>query len=611
MQIKRFQCEEGFLDDLDVSFVPGLNVIIGPRGAGKTSIVELVRFCLGPSAYSKQAASAAREHALSVLGSGRVTLTLDVDGEEVLVTRTAVDDSARRSRDLVLVSPVVLSQNEIEQVGLQAAGRLRLVDGFRPPARQSTGRETEVRAAIGSVTVEIAALAAEVRDLEDSVAKVLALQADLDVALAEQATFDASLAELKAERERLGQIDVGLTRSEGVQEILERSLRSVGRWIDSFGPAAMSVPVVPQWPDAAGPDAIGAVRQSVDRAASLLREARVAAEEALTELMRLEAANRESMLGWQDESRDLRRLLEAAAEGAGTAARKVSQVQAQLGRAPALRAAVVARKGELAELQQQRAALLDELDQLRNARIAERQSVVASLNEAFGPQLHFEVQPFASHGDYASAIAAGLQGTGLHYNTLAPELAAALSPRELAELTENYDLEGLMELTGLARDRAGRVLAALAAGGLENILSANVDDAVELSLLDGTGYKPSTRLSTGQRCTIVLPILLRHQDRVLVMDQPEDHLDNAFVVDTVVKAMRDRGSNAQLICTTHNPNVPVLGGAMKVILLGSDGRRGFVREQGDLDDPSIVEAITNVMEGGKEAFRRRAQFYGL
>lgn len=95
------------------------------------------------------------------------------------------------------------------------------------------------------------------------------------------------------------------------------------------------------------------------------------------------------------------------------------------------------------------------------------------------------------------------------------------------------------------------------------------------------------------------------------MDQPEDHLDNAFVVDTVVKAMRDRGAEAQLICTTHNPNIPVLGSAANVILMGSDGRRGFVRQHGDLNDPAIVEAITNVMEGGKDAFRRRAEFYGL
>lgn len=432
MQIKRLQCEEGFLNDIDVSFAQGLNVIIGPRGAGKTSIVELVRFCLGVSAYSKQAAAAAREHALSILGSGRVTLTLDVDGEEVLVSRTAADDSARRSRDVAMTNPVVLSQNEIEQVGLQAAGRLRLVDGFRPPARQSTARETEVRSAIGSLTVELAAISTEVRDLEDAVAKVVALQGDLDAALAAQATFDASLAGLTTERDKLTQIDVGLTRSEGLQEILERSLGSVRRWVDSFEAASASAPVLPQWPDPATPDEIAAVRLSVDRAVGLLCEARAAAEQGLVELERLESANRESMLGWQDESRDLRRVLEAAAEGAGTAARNVSQLQGQLGRAPAMREAVAAKKREMDELQQQRAVLLDELDLLRSTRVAERQTVVATLNEAFGPQLHFEVQPFASHGDYAAAVASGLQGTGLHYNTLAPELAAAMSPRELA-----------------------------------------------------------------------------------------------------------------------------------------------------------------------------------
>ena len=44
--IERIQVEEGFLDGLDLTFVSGLNVLIGPRGSGKTSVIELIRFCL-------------------------------------------------------------------------------------------------------------------------------------------------------------------------------------------------------------------------------------------------------------------------------------------------------------------------------------------------------------------------------------------------------------------------------------------------------------------------------------------------------------------------------------------------------------------------------------
>jgi recombinational DNA repair ATPase RecF len=67
MILRRLQVEEGFLDGVDISFAPGLNVIIGPRGAGKTSVIELVRYALGVRGYTDEADRTALEHARSVL----------------------------------------------------------------------------------------------------------------------------------------------------------------------------------------------------------------------------------------------------------------------------------------------------------------------------------------------------------------------------------------------------------------------------------------------------------------------------------------------------------------------------------------------------------------
>ncbi len=66
MIIKHMTVEEGFLRDLDLSFQAGLNVLIGERGTGKTSIIELIRFCLDVPAYHERFASTGREHALSI-----------------------------------------------------------------------------------------------------------------------------------------------------------------------------------------------------------------------------------------------------------------------------------------------------------------------------------------------------------------------------------------------------------------------------------------------------------------------------------------------------------------------------------------------------------------
>jgi predicted ATPase len=107
----------------------------------------------------------------------------------------------------------------------------------------------------------------------------------------------------------------------------------------------------------------------------------------------------------------------------------------------------------------------------------------------------------------------------------------------------------------------------------------------------------------------VLPIVLQHDERVLVIDQPEDHIDNAFITDSLIKAIRARSPHSQLIVSTHNANIPVLGDAKLVVQLTSDGRNGSVEVCSPLDDDVAVDAITSLMEGGIDAFRKRAAFY--
>src|SRR5437879_4007667 len=108
MHIERVQVEEGFLDGLDIEFTPGLNVIIGARGTGKTSLIELIRFCLDAKGHTTETEQRSRDHALSVLGSGQVTVILSDAGRRVTVTRTADDMSPRAS--VPFSAPIIFSQ---------------------------------------------------------------------------------------------------------------------------------------------------------------------------------------------------------------------------------------------------------------------------------------------------------------------------------------------------------------------------------------------------------------------------------------------------------------------------------------------------------------------
>jgi chromosome segregation protein len=76
------------------------------------------------------------------------------------------------------------------------------------------------------------------------------------------------------------------------------------------------------------------------------------------------------------------------------------------------------------------------------------------------------------------------------------------------------------------------------------------------------------------------------------------------------KGVTDPARRRQIIAATHNANIPVNGDAELVLSLADEGGRCQVRTRDSIDDAAVREEIRNVLEGGAEAFRRRAQKYG-
>ena len=137
--------------------------------------------------------------------------------------------------------------------------------------------------------------------------------------------------------------------------------------------------------------------------------------------------------------------------------------------------------------------------------------------------------------------------------------------------------------------------------------SVNKIDLPRIELKDGQEYKDSAALSTGQKCTTILPILLLDSHNPLLVDQPEDNLDNRFIFECVVNSIRNVKSRRQLIFVTHNPNIPVLGDAERVFVLESDGTSGRKANEGTVDE--CKDDIVTLLEGGQEAFEQRQQRY--
>ena len=95
------------------------------------------------------------------------------------------------------------------------------------------------------------------------------------------------------------------------------------------------------------------------------------------------------------------------------------------------------------------------------------------------------------------------------------------------------------------------------------------------------------------------------------MDQPEDDIDNKVIYDEIVGSLQRGKRCRQIIVSTHQANVPVLGDADKIIVLASDGRYGSLKEDGGIEEDSITAEVLNILEGSPEAFRKRQMKYGL
>ncbi|MCX8520497.1 MAG: AAA family ATPase, partial [Rhodoferax sp.] len=115
--------------------------------------------------------------------------------------------------------------------------------------------------------------------------------------------------------------------------------------------------------------------------------------------------------------------------------------------------------------------------------------------------------------------------------------------------------------------------------------------------------------SAGQRAAAMLAFLLAQGGEPLVLDQPEDDLDNHLIYSLVVRQIRSNKLRRQLIIVTHNPNIVVNGDAELIHVLDFNSQC-FVKQSGSLQDLKIRSEVCLVMEGGKEAFERRYQRLG-
>lgn len=169
----------------------------------------------------------------------------------------------------------------------------------------------------------------------------------------------------------------------------------------------------------------------------------------------------------------------------------------------------------------------------------------------------------------------------------------------------------------LTENQAQRIFQGLDAPKVGALLAARPRDFIEFEYKDGNSYIPFAQASQGQQAAALLDLLLRQEAGTLIIDQPEDDLDNKIIM-YVVNLLHGSKLGRQLIFATHNANFVVNGDADKVVALipgssstpaNGSAARIEIEADGAIETPTVREVITDTVEGGKEAFDLRGRKY--
>jgi hypothetical protein len=612
----------GFLDGATVRLNPNLNVLVGGRGTGKSTIVESIRAVLGLAPIGDEATKGYEGIVRHVLRSGtKITLGVRVHRpavraytiERTLPNPPIVKDERGEVSHLtprdVLPRIEVYGQHEISELTKSREKLTRLLDRFlesdgaAPQRRSGLRRELEKsRRGILDVRREMAQIAERLGALPGLEETLKRFQdAGLEERLKEQSLLVREEQVLKSIPERLAT----------VRECLEGLKQSVP--IDR---AFLSAKALQDLPGREILDRLNPVFEVLDRdlaaVATSLEEALARADRGVEEVRAAWNLRRQAVQ--EAYEKILRDLQKSRVDG-----EEFIRLRRQIEELRPLR-----------ERQQQAQRLEKEHGERRRKLLAEWED--------------FKAEEFRRLDRAAKRVSRRLQGRVQVEVTAAGDrepLFEVLRKEVGGRLSEAIETLGgvadlsLTRFVEAARTGAGELNKGFGITPAQAERLAKADPEVllrieELELPSTTAIRLNTapqgeppvwqtleELSTGQKATAVLLLLLLESDAPLIVDQPEDDLGNRFITEGVVPRMREEKQRRQFVFSTHNANIPVLGDAELIVGLTAsgeaDGGRARIAAEhvGSIDDRPVRELVEEILEGGKEAFERRRRKYGF
>jgi energy-coupling factor transporter ATP-binding protein EcfA2 len=618
--VEKIEISGGFLPGLSVNIPPGLTCIIGARGSGKSTLAEALRFAVsGTSAAPKHcvdliqanlAGGALVTIAALAEGSNRYTIKRALKQQPVLLTsdgRTINTVDLDRGTFLPLDA---YSSVEIEAIADEVLGQTRrkLLDELRSEqvgaihlSRAESARALDANAdLIRAAQRTIQNLTEQIEELGDARARLSALApSDRESA----ADFVRLSRQQQINQREITKLDAA-----------DRDLRTLGQTLDQLRKDAQlafkarlaeeqsaNADILRPYDDRLAAS-LGKVEEHITAISGHIREAQGIVAQARQRITQAHASH----------ASELARLT-ALNQAASEQARVRATLEQQVAKLQGLEEQRLELGGELKALLEQRKSLKASHILMRDQISTLREEVASELQREAGERVRIRIMRNADSLAYQQMLVDGLRGARVRSHDEIITTLMQLRPEQLAQLIQTNDFASFEELTAFGSERSRKILDAFRESvdplALEVIA---IEDRIGIELNVSSAGQPKFRdasdLSRGQKCTALLPILLARRDSPLIIDQPEDNLDNHFIFETVVNAVQRLKRRRQMIFITHNANIPVLAEADLVLVMNSDGRIGFVEKAGTVDE--CREQIIDLLEGGREAFELRSKRYG-
>lgn len=621
-EIVSMRISGGYLDGLSIEFSSHLNTVIGGRGTGKSTLLECLRYVFDILPKGKQAQKLHLEIIKENLGkaSGRIEVEIISSAQhgrryrvsrrygEIPIVRDAENNvSTLQPRDL-LPGIEIYGQNEIYELAQDEQSRLQLLDRFLPNDGDYEHKSATLRKRLHENQQKLLKTLSEVDDLQAQVARLPKLEEQLQgfnslgiqEKLSKTPLFARERQIAARTNEELQHLQTGLT---ALHENLPDLAFISDKALEGLPNASLFIPVR---------ETLQLLQQHFERHVSELQSELAQGKQQLT--THIQAWQHSLQQGEAELETALRSLPDISGKSGQEVGTTYQRLLQEIERIKPLVTRVANFDKLKAAQEQERRNLLAELSDLRDQRTQSLQLAAKKLNKHLKGKLKIEVFIEADRTPLKTfLLGCRLEGVGEKRLAWIDELET-MKPLALAHSIREGQAAVQVDfgITALVADALTR----LSASQLMELEALELDHRIDISLNISHGqsealFKPLSRLSTGQQCTAILHMLLLENVDPLIMDQPEDNLDNAFIAERIVHELRAAKTNRQFLFATHNANIPVFGDAEWIGVFTSMENRGSLNAdaQGSIDVPVIRDQVANILEGGRAAFIQRKEKY--